>query len=289
MNPSSVLILEGPAEPVVPLVLDSPHSGRDFPADFDAVVSPFDLRDGEDCYVDDLYRPCTEQGIALLSTRVPRTYLDANRHAGDIDLELIEGGHWPHAMVPSGKARLGKALVWRTLDDGRPIYARRLHVEEVLHRIERCHAPYHAALAARIEAAHARFGVSYHVNCHSMNAVSGAQGEGGAGRARADIVLGDRDGTTCEPGFTELARRTLAGLGYDVKVNDPYKGVELVRAFSDPPRGRHSLQLEVNKRLYLDEATRERHAGFARLQADLAQLVQALADYARHAAARERR
>jgi N-formylglutamate deformylase len=131
--------------------------------------------------------------------------------------------------------------------------------------------------------------VSYHVNCHSMNAVSGAQGEGGAGRARADIVLGDRDGTTCEPGFTELTRRTLAGLGYDVKVNDPYKGVELVRAFSDPQRGRHSLQLEVNKRLYLDEATRERHAGFARLQADLAKLVQALADYARHAAARERR
>jgi N-formylglutamate deformylase len=114
MNPSSVLIIEGPAEPVVPLVLDSPHSGRDFPPDFDAVVSPFDLRDGEDCYVDDLYRPSTEHGIALLSTRVPRTYLDANRHAGDIDLELIEGGHWPHAMVPSGKARLGKALVWRT-------------------------------------------------------------------------------------------------------------------------------------------------------------------------------
>ncbi|HUP08533.1 MAG TPA: N-formylglutamate amidohydrolase [Caldimonas sp.] len=288
MTPSSVLIVEGPSEPRIPLLLDSPHSGREFPADFEPAVSLFDLRDGEDCDVDELYRPAVERGITLLSTRVPRTYIDPNRHAGDIDLDLMEGGLWPHPTVSSGKARLGKALVWRTLDDGRAIYGRRLRVDEVLHRIEHCHAPYHAALAARIEAAHARFGVSYHVNCHSMNAVSGVQGEGGPGRPRADFVLGDRDGTSCEPGFTEVARRTLAALGYDVKVNDPYKGVELVRAYSDPSCGRHSLQVEVNKRLYLDEASRERHRGFATLQAHLQHLVDALADYARSAAARIR-
>jgi len=286
MPPSSVLVIEGPSEPQVPLVLDSPHSGREFPAGFEPAVSLSDLRDGEDCYVDELYRPAVERGITLISTRVPRTYIDPNRHAGDIDLDLMEGGAWPHPTVPSGKARLGKALVWRTLDDGRAIYARRLTVEEVMRRIERCHAPYHAALAARIDAAHARFGVSYHVDCHSMNAVSGVQGEGGPGQARADFVLGDRDGTSCEPGFTELARRTLAALGYDVKVNDPYKGVELVRAFSDPARGRHSLQVEVNKRLYLDETTRERLPGFATLQAHLMHLVDALTDYAQRAAAR---
>jgi len=284
MTPSSVVVIEGPPEPRVPLVLDSPHSGRDFPADFEPAVSLTELRDGEDCYIDELYRPAVERGVTLLSTRVPRTYIDPNRHAADIDLDLMQGGVWPHPTVPSGKARLGKALVWRTLDDGRAIYARRLTVDEVMRRIERCHAPYHAALAARIESTHARFGVSYHVNCHSMNAVSGAQGEGGPGRARADFVLGDRDGTSCEPGFTEAARQTLAALGYDVKVNDPYKGVELVRAFSDPGRGRHSLQIEVNKRLYLDEATRERTAGFATLQAHLLQLVDALVGYARRAA-----
>ena len=284
MIPSPVLVIEGPTEPQLPLLLDSPHSGREFPSDFEPAVSLFDLRDGEDCDVDELYRPATDRGITLLSTRVPRTYIDTNRHAGDIDLELMEGGAWPHPTVPSGKARLGKALVWRTLDDGRPIYGRRLRVDEVMRRIERCHAPYHAALAARIEAAVARFGVSYHVNCHSMNAVSGAQGEGGPGRARADFVLGDRDATSCEPGFTEAARRVLVALGYDVRVNDPYKGVELVRAYSDPARGRHSLQIEVNKRLYLDEATRERHAGFAGLQSHLMTLVDALADHACRAA-----
>jgi N-formylglutamate amidohydrolase len=259
-----------------PLVLDSPHSGHDFPSDFDAIVSEFDLRDGEDCFIDELYAPTTEFGVPLLAARFPRTYLDPNRHAGDIDLELMEGGHWPHAHVPSGKARIGKALIWRTLDDGRAIYGRKLRVDEVVARIERCHAPYHRALVDLMDAAHARFGQVFHINCHSMPHVGGKMGEGGEGCARADFVLGDRDGTTCDPAFTRFIQRTLAAMGYVVAINDPYKGVELVRAYSDPARGRHSLQLEINKRLYMDEPSRQKTAGFDRLQRDLEVLVRAV-------------
>lgn len=265
--------------PGVPLVLDSPHSGVDFPADFDAAVSEHDLRDGEDCFVDELYRPAAELGIALLAARFPRTYLDPNRHRGDIDLELIEGGLWPFDYQPSGKAAIGKALVWRTLDDGRPIYRRRLRIEEVQGRIERCHVPYHRALAGLLDATHARFGAVYHLNCHSMNAVAGAMGEGGAGAVRADFVLGDRDGTSCDPRFTEFVRATLASFGFEVRVNDPYKGVELVRAYSSPAQGRHSLQVEINKRLYMDEARRAPHAGFADLQNALTRMTEAVRDH----------
>jgi N-formylglutamate deformylase len=271
--------LHGPQEPRIALVLDSPHSGFQFPADFDAVVSEFDLRDGEDCFVDELYMPATELGVPLLAALTPRTYLDPNRHAGDIDLDLIEGGAWPHTHVPSGKARIGKALIWRTLDDGRPIYGRKLTVDEVLGRIERCHAPYHRALRDAIDRTHANFGVVYHINCHSMNSVAGPMGEGGAGTPRPDFVLGDRDGTTCDPAFTEFVRAALAATGHSVSVNDPYKGVELVKAYSKPVAGRHSLQLEINKRLYLDEAKRERNAGFAPLQRTLHNLIEAIIDY----------
>jgi len=276
---SKPVVQFGPASAALPLVLDSPHSGRDFPADFDAAVTEFDLREGEDCFVDELYRPATEFGVPLLAAVFPRTYLDPNRHRGDVDLDLVEGGHWPHEHVPSGKARIGKALVWRTLDDGRPIYARRLAVGEIVSRIERCHAPYHARLRALLDETHRRFGAVYHLNCHSMPAVGGAQGEGGEGRPRADFVLGDRDGTTCEPAFTGFVRATLEAMGHEVAVNDPYKGVELVRAYSDPRRRRHSLQVEINKKLYMDEASRSKHEGFARLQADLARLVEAINDF----------
>ena len=83
----------------------------------------------------------------------------------------------PPAPLPaSSKARLGKALVWRTLDDGRPIYARRLSAQEVAHRIARCHTPYHQALKRLLDAAHARFGRVVHINCHSMNSVGGVAG-----------------------------------------------------------------------------------------------------------------
>ena len=269
----------GPQAPQVPLVLDSPHSGFDFPDDFGSVLSEFDLREGEDCFVDELYLPATERGVGLIAALAPRTYIDLNRHAGDVDLELIEGGRWPGEHVPSGKARLGKALVWRTLDDGRAIYDRKLAASEVRRRIERFHAPYHAAVREAIAATHARFGRSWHINCHSMNAVGGVQGEGGAGRARPDFVVGDRDGTTCDAGFTEFVRAFLADLGYDVRVNDPYKGVELVRAYSNPAEGRMSLQLEINKRLYMDEATRAKNANFATLQGQLLELVDAVLDY----------
>jgi N-formylglutamate amidohydrolase len=263
----------GPDAPVQPLFLDSPHSGFDFPDDFGSLLGEFDLRDGEDCFVDELYLPATERGVALVAACAPRTYIDLNRHAGDVDLELVEGGRWPDEHVPSGKARLGKALVWRTLDDGRPIYDRKLTVDEVQRRIERFHRPYHDAVRERIAATHARFGTSWHINCHSMNAVGGAQAEGGAGRARADFVVGDRDGTTCDAAFTELVRGTLAAMGYDVRVNDPYKGVELVRAYSNPAEGRMSLQLEINKRLYMDEATLAKTPGFAVLQKNLTRLL----------------
>jgi N-formylglutamate amidohydrolase len=269
------LRLHGPQTPAAPLVLDSPHSGFEMPADFGSVRTALELRDGEDCFIDELWAPAAARGVPLLAARFPRTYLDPNRHEADIDPELL-AEPWPQALVPSGKAAIGKALVWRTLDDGRPIYDRRLGVAEVQRRIQLCHRPYHAELRRLLDVAHARFGAVFHINCHSMNAVSGAMSEGGAGQPRADIVLGDRDGTSCAPALTAFVHQVLTGLGYQVKVNDPFKGVELVRAYSNPAAGRHSLQLEVNKRLYLDAASPQKTAGFATLQGHLMQLVDRL-------------
>jgi N-formylglutamate amidohydrolase len=257
------------------LVLDSPHSGHDFPADFGAVVSEAELRESEDCYVDELYAAAHELGVPLLAASFPRTYLDPNRNAGDIDLDLIEG-HWPWDYRPSGKARIGKSLIWRTLEDGRPIYGGKLAPEAVRRRIDRVHAPYHRSLQELLERAFRKHGKVYHINCHSMRSVAGKQSEDGAGSVRPDFVIGDRDGTTCEPRFTELVRETLAGMGYRVTVNDPYKGVELIRAYSEPKAGRHSLQIEINKRLYMDEGTLQKTSGFRKLQHDLADLLKLL-------------
>lgn len=267
-----VLIVHGPAAAAVPLVLDSPHSGTAMPADFGSVRTEAELREGEDSFIDELYRPAAARGVPLLAALFPRTYVDVNRHAGDIDPELL-AEPWPQPLEPSAKARIGKALVWRTMDADKPIYDRRLTVAEMQRRIERYHRPYHATLQALLDCAHARFGAVWHINCHSMGPKTSVLIEGVDGRPRPDFVLGDRDGTTCAPEFTSFVRDALAGHGYDVRVNDPFKGVELVRAWADPAAGRHSLQLEINKRLYMDTTTLQPHEGFARVQQQLMALV----------------
>ena len=159
---NDLLRLHGPHLSAWPVVLDSPHSGFTMPADFGAALTAADLRDGEDCFIDELWLPATARGIPLLAAQFPRTYLDPNRHAGDIDLDLLDAP-WPDEHVPSGKARIGKALIWRTLDDGRPIYDRKLSVQEVRQRIQRCHTPYHQALRGLLDAAHQAHGQVFHI------------------------------------------------------------------------------------------------------------------------------
>jgi N-formylglutamate deformylase len=268
-----------PAGRHVPLVLDSPHSGTQYPEDFAPAVAMDELRRAEDAFVDELYGAGPSLGATLLAANFPRSYIDPNRSLLDVDTSLLDAP-WPGPAIRSRKTELGIGLIWRVLDSGQPIYARRLSVEEVKNRIVRYHQPYQRAVKVALDEAHAHFGGVWHLNLHSMPALSSQISEEGPGKPRADFVLGDRDGSTCAPEFTALVGETLRAMGYDVKVNDPYKGVELVRAFSDPAAHRHSLQIEVNRRLYMDEATRERNAGFAELQANLSRLLEVVAAYA---------
>ena len=275
-----VLTMTGPTAPARPLLLDSPHSGTDYPADFDAAVDRDTLLDAVDTAVDDLFGDAPKLGVALLKAHFPRTYIDPNRAADDIDTHLIDG-RWPGPLAPTEKTRRGIGLIRRRIgEDDRELYQRQLRVEEVQARIRRYHAPYHRALGEAVDQLATHFGAVYHLNCHSM----GSHGREDRSR-RPDMVLGDRDGTTCEAGFTALAAEVLRGFGYRVRTNHIFKGVELVRAFSAPRAGRHSLQVEINKALYIDEATRRPGPDFTSVQADLAQLTDRLAAYAEERAA----
>jgi N-formylglutamate deformylase len=277
MNPA--FTLQEPSGHPVPLVLDSPHSGTEYPDDFRPCVPQAALREAEDTLVDELFAGGPGLGATLIAARFPRSYIDPNRSLLDIDAALMDAP-WPGPAVPSRKTELGIGLIWRKLDSGAPIYDRKLSVDEVKQRIVRYHQPYQRAVKDALDRAFDHFGAVWHLNCHSMSALSGAISEEGSGKARADFVLGDRDGTTCEPRFTAMVAEALRELGYEVKINDPYKGVELVRAFSDPAGQRHSLQIEVNRRLYLNERTREKTAGFDRLRRDIDALLRRVAAYA---------
>jgi N-formylglutamate amidohydrolase len=273
-----ILLRRDPEAPEVPLVFDSPHSGTIYPEDF-RFACPLDvLRTAEDTYVEELYGAAPAHGATLLAALFPRSYLDVNREIADMDPDLLDEP-WPGALNPGEKTRLGMGLVRRLAKPGLPVYDRKLSVAEVQARIARCYEPYHTALQAACDRLHRKFGVVWHVDCHSMPSEGNAMSTD-PGVRRADFVLGDRDGTTCDPALTDFVGRVLRGRGYSVKVNDPYKGVELVRRHGRPAEGRHSLQIEVNRALYMDEKTLEKAPGFDRLKADIAHLIEALAGFA---------
>ncbi len=167
------------------------------------------------------------------------------------------------------------------MDKATPIYDRRLTLAEVRHRIQAYYQPYHAALSDAIQRTVQRFGAVWHLNLHSMPNDAYERLGRKSEHPLADFVLGDRDGTTCEPEFIALIETALRDKGYTVARNDPYKGVQLIAQIGQPELNRHSLQVEIRRPLYMDEATRERNAGFARLQADLSDVLAQVAAYVR--------
>jgi N-formylglutamate deformylase len=263
----------------VPLVFDSPHSGSDYPEDF-RFCCPFEvLRTTEDAYVDELYRAAPARGATLIAAVFPRSYLDPNRAVVDIDPELLDGA-WPAAVESSYKTRAGLGLVRRVAMPGMAIYNRKLSVDEILARVEHYHAPYHRVLDEACDRVFRKFGVVWHVNCHSMPSPAKKLARRGA-EGGADFILGDRDGTTCAREFTDFVAHTLRGLGYAVRINEIYKGVEIVKRQGRPAENRHSLQIEVNRSLYMDQHSLKKTRGFARLQTDIGRLIGALEGFAR--------
>ncbi len=273
--------VESPSDvAAIPLVFDSPHSGRHYPADFAYACDFQHLRKAEDTDVDDLYSFAPELGATLVCAEFPRSYVDPNRRVEDIDTSMIDG-QWSGPVDLSPKTKSGIGLIWRVLDDNSPIYARKLSVAEVWRRIEQCHATYWAAVSNAIEAAHGEHGRVVHVNCHSMPAVAGTVSWVKTGTPFADVVLGDRDGSTCAPKMTALLATAFRAEGLLVAINDPYKGVELVKRFGRPDENRHSIQIEINRKLYMDEATRERNSNYELLKGSLERVMSRLAAFAR--------
>ncbi|MCO6389654.1 N-formylglutamate amidohydrolase [Aliihoeflea aestuarii] len=276
--PEPVTVFEPGARPA-PLVFDAPHSGRHYPEDFGHTAGIELLMGGEDRFVDELVADASRHGATLVVANFARTYIDPNRRLSDIDTVLLDGD-WHEEPAPSIMSERGVGLVFRLIGDGTSIYDRKLTAADITKRIEHYWRPYHECLAAMIERTVTRHRICYHLDCHSMMPV-GNELAPDPGKDRADFVLGDLDGASCEPGFTRKVADTLEGLGYSVAINDPYKGALIVERYGQPDKSVHSLQIEINRKLYMDLETLERGEGFEKLRADMGTLAEAIADYAR--------
>lgn len=261
-----------------PLVFASPHSGRVYPPDLMSAtrLDAREIRRSEDALVDGLIETGRAAGAALVLCRVGRAYVDVNRDPLELDAAMFSDAAPDGAIVTSARVAAGLGAVPRVVGDGRAIYARKLRFAEASGRLERVHAPWHAALDKLLASAHARFGHAVLIDWHSMPSAAG-RSEARKGRPRPDVVLGDRHGESCAPGLTALMKRELEAMGYVVALNRPYAGGYTTQRHGRPETGVHALQVELDRGLYLDERTLEPRPGYQILRGQLETLFRSLA------------
>jgi N-formylglutamate amidohydrolase len=267
--------IEEPAAWRAPIIFNSPHSGSVYPVDF-LEASRIDLtalRRSEDSFMDELIEDLSRRGFPVVRVNFPRSYVDVNREPYELDPRMFTGRLPSFANTRSMRVAGGLGTIPRVVGDGQEIYRDRLSVDDALARIEALYKPYHRALRRLINKAHQSFGTVVLVDCHSMPSIGVSRDE----PRRPDVVIGDRYGTSCAPLLADTVEETMRGLGYSVGRNKPYAGGFITEHYGNPASGLHTVQLELNRAIYMDERRRERGPRFEQIAKDFAVLADALA------------
>lgn len=264
--------LHRPLRQTTPVVFSSPHSGREYSADF-VRASPLDaqvLRSSEDAFVDDLFLHATLCGAPLIAARAPRAYIDLNRASDELDPAVIEGvERAPH----NPRVTSGLGVIPRVVAGARNIYRGKMSLHEAETRISRHWHPYHRALRALMEESHSRFGRAVLIDCHSMPHEA-IEAHARPGHPRPDVVLGDRFGAAAGRDVVERLEAAFAGAGLRVARNSPFAGAYIAQAYGRPSRGFHVVQVEIDRALYMDEQRIEKRDDFDAFRGLLAGVIE---------------
>ena len=237
----------------VPFVLNSPHSGRNYPASFleSSRLNSHRIRSSEDFLVDELIAGANQLQLPAMGANFPRAYLDVNREPFELDPAMFSGQLPPHANTKSIRVASGLGTIAKIVAEGEEIYARQLTVSEAIERVEGLYKPYHATLRHLLAQAHVKFGCAVLLDYHSMPSSYPIQ----KNTERPDFILGNRFGSSCSNALVHEARRILSEMGFHVELNKPYAGGFITEHYGRPQSGLHAMQIEINRGLYMNEVT----------------------------------
>lgn len=276
---AEVFRLFQPQRQTTAVLFASPHSGAGYEPGFLAqtVLSRAQIRSSEDAFVDRLFSPAPKHGAPLLAAQVPRAFLDLNRAPDELDPAVIDGiSRAPH----NPRVSSGLGVIPRVVAGGRAIYRGKLPLAEAEARIARYWNPYHRALRDLIEATHARFGQAILIDCHSMPHEA-IEHHSRPGRLAPQVVLGDRFGASAASWVTEAIEAVFEAEGFRVARNTPFAGAFIAQSYGRPSAGRHVVQIEIDRGLYMDEAAVEPLSDFADFAARMARIVGQIAGIGR--------
>jgi N-formylglutamate amidohydrolase len=275
--------LKKPKQQTSPIIYASPHSGHFYPDTFiqGSKLTPIDLRKSEDAFVDELYESCVENGSPLLVANYPRSYVDLNREPYELDPTMFRGNLPSYVNVDSPRVIAGLGTIAKIVAKGMDIYRNKLDFAQIHERINEIYHPYHNALKQLIEHTKDQFGFCIVIDCHSMPSseppLSGTKPK----TIDNDVVLGDRFGTSCDSWITNTVEASLKRQGLKIVRNRPYAGGFTTQHYGFPRKDVHVLQIELNRRLYMNEETIERNQNFSKTQSILSQTIRELADLKR--------
>src|SRR6201985_1952810 len=264
-----------PAAWRAPIIFNSPHSGSVYPDEFlnASRIELGALRRSEDSFMDELIEGLTARGFPVVRVNFPRSYVDVNREPYELDPRMFSGRLPSFANTPPMRVAGGLGTIPRVVGDGQEIYRERLGVDDALMRIETLYKPYHRALRRLINRVHQSFGTVVVVDCHSMPSIGVSRDE----PRRPDIVIGDRYGTSCAPLLPDLVEEGMGSLGYSIGRNKPYAGGFITEHYGNPASGLHTVQVELNRAVYMDERRRIRRERFGPVAQDFNALAEVLA------------
>jgi N-formylglutamate amidohydrolase len=268
--------LNNPPERTTSVVFASPHSGRDYPRAFlrKAVLDEREIRSSEDAFVDLLFDCVPRHGAPFLQAMAPRAFLDLNRAPEELDPALIEG---VRRMAHNPRVASGLGVVPRVVANGRAIYRGKLSLAEAHGRLATYWRPYHDALQTLLDESGNTFGEAILIDCHSMPHEA-LENVGPPGATRPDIVLGDRFGAAAAASVVERIEAAFTRAGFRVARNMPFAGAYITQHYGRPSRRQHAVQVEIDRAIYMNEATLELRSDFEtvrrRLEGVIAEIAQ---------------
>jgi N-formylglutamate amidohydrolase len=239
-----------PRAPETPVVVEVPHAGLSVDAlTLPSLAAPArSIGVDADLYVDELYAGAPDVGATLLVAEHSRYVCDLNRSEQDVD---------PLAVVGGGAQRAPHGLIWRDTTEGQRALYQPLSREELERRLVSYYRPYHQCLTELLAAKRAKFGFAVLLAGHSMPS-RGRPGHSDTGRDRADVVPGSRGRTTAAGVIIETPEQVARLRGWTVVHDDPYRGGFTTAFYGRPERNQHALQVELSRRLYMNETTLEK-------------------------------
>jgi N-formylglutamate amidohydrolase len=263
----------------IPLIYDSPHSGSNYPEDFNFAANFNTLRLCEDTYIDSIIQDNILKGASVVKANFPRSYIDPNRAPDSLSERDIKGPLKKLSAKNDFNAANGRGLIWMRAQKS-AIYDKKSFPTEddITKRLDTYYTPYHDALAKQIKSAKEKHGFAYHINWHSCPRY-GSPTHKDPNKKRADFILGDRKGTTFDPKLLKRIKGFLENKGYSVAINTPYPGAEIVQRHSAPDQSIYSLQIEICRDLYMDEVTLEPHQGIRDIASVARELTEDIKTY----------